>query len=47
MLKRIDRERAKEGVRTGETPNRSKWIRRAIKSELESMEVESAETAEV
>ena len=33
---RIDKQRAKEGVRTGETPSRSEWFRRLARQELEA-----------
>lgn len=35
LIERIDKERAREGVRTGTTPSRSKWFRRLARAELE------------
>jgi metal-responsive CopG/Arc/MetJ family transcriptional regulator len=34
LIDRIDRERAREGVRTGTTPSRSEWFRRLARREL-------------
>jgi len=35
LIERIDRERAREGVRTGTTPSRSEWFRRVARRELD------------
>lgn len=42
---KIDKERAREGVRTGTTPSRSEWFRRAARREL-GEESEAAEPVE-
>lgn len=45
LLDEIDKERAREGVRTGTTPSRSEWFRRVARRELEE-HPEAAATVE-
>lgn len=38
LLERIDKQRAREGVRTGKTPSRSEWWREAAEAKLDGSE---------
>jgi|AntRauTorcE11898_2_1112593.scaffolds.fasta_scaffold70704_2 metal-responsive CopG/Arc/MetJ family transcriptional regulator len=45
LIEQIDKERAREGVRTGTTPSRSAWFRRLARAEL-GEEASSADAVE-
>jgi len=46
LIEQIDKERAREGVRTGTTPSRSAWFRRLARAELARKRVSSADAVE-
>lgn len=49
LLEQVDKERARRGVETGDTPSRSEWVREAAAEKLgipTEAEVEAEQTVE-
>jgi len=46
LIDAIDKQRAREGVRTGTTPSRSEWLRRLARRELDDESAPGAESVE-